>query len=233
MKRQGGFYPSLRLWALALTCLVSGVAAQANDKAVSLSWADLRPPAAEAHNPFANLSPEQTDTLGEIVLSHWLASRAFTPGDEGVRRREVLSARLAADGLNVESLLAQRQALMDQRRSNAETPVTGLDGQRVQLGGYLVPVSVSVSASASGQRVTDYLLVPWAGACSHTPPPPTNQIVRLRVAAPGLQLPQSLNTPVMVTGTLRIAPQEQSLFLADGQVSVRSAYAMDAAELAQ
>ena len=65
------------------------------------------------------------------------------------------------------------QALMNQMRElwdNAPTEPS-LDGTRVKLPGYLVPLE----ESAAGH--TEFLLVPTAGACVHTPPPPTNQIV--------------------------------------------------------
>lgn len=50
--------------------------------------------------------------------------------------------------------------------------VAGLDGQRVRLPGFIVPLDFE-----SGNRLTNFLLVPYYGACIHTPPPPPNQIV--------------------------------------------------------
>lgn len=47
-----------------------------------------------------------------------------------------------------------------------------LDGQHVTLPGYVVPLEFD------GQtRMEEFLLVPYFGACIHTPPPPANQIV--------------------------------------------------------
>ena len=46
-----------------------------------------------------------------------------------------------------------------------------LDGQRVRLPGYVVPLEYSTGA------IRDFLLVPYFGACIHSPPPPANQIV--------------------------------------------------------
>ena len=46
-----------------------------------------------------------------------------------------------------------------------------LEGERVRLAGYVVPLEYSTGA------IRDFLLVPYFGACIHSPPPPANQIV--------------------------------------------------------
>lgn len=50
--------------------------------------------------------------------------------------------------------------------------VESLDGKRVRLPGYVVPFDFDPK-----KRHTSFLLVPYMGACIHTPPPPPNQIV--------------------------------------------------------
>ncbi|PAB37813.1 hypothetical protein CC202_01475 [Pseudomonas savastanoi] len=52
--------------------------------------------------------------------------------------------------------------------------VKALDGKLVRLPGYIVPLEVSEEG-----RVTEFLLVPYFGACIHVPPPPANQIVHV------------------------------------------------------
>ena len=53
-----------------------------------------------------------------------------------------------------------------------------LDGQTVRLPGYVVPLDVSPDA------MREFLLVPYFGACIHSPPPPANQIVHVVTATP-------------------------------------------------
>lgn len=48
-----------------------------------------------------------------------------------------------------------------------------LDQTRVQLSGYVVPTE----GFAQRGEVTEFLLVPYYGACIHVPPPPANQTV--------------------------------------------------------
>lgn len=50
--------------------------------------------------------------------------------------------------------------------------VDSLDGQRVKIPGYVVPLDFDGQS-----KMKEFLLVPYYGACIHTPPPPANQIV--------------------------------------------------------
>ena len=52
--------------------------------------------------------------------------------------------------------------------------MASLDGKRVQIGGYVVPLDFDAT------RVKEFLLVPFVGACIHVPPPPPNQIVYVK-----------------------------------------------------
>jgi uncharacterized protein len=67
-------------------------------------------------------------------------------------------------------------------------------GQLVRLPGYLVPLEETKDG------LKEFLLVPYFGACIHSPPPPANQIVHVlpKTAAKGLR---SMDT-VWVTGVL-------------------------------
>jgi uncharacterized protein len=56
--------------------------------------------------------------------------------------------------------------------------VPSLNGTRVRIPGFLVPLE-----SQQGM-VREFLLVPYFGACIHTPPPPANQIIHVFPAKP-------------------------------------------------
>ena len=89
------------------------------------------------------------------------------------------------------------QDLMRQMREfwdNAPTEAS-LDGTRIKLPGYLVPLE----ESAAGH--TEFLLVPYFGACIHSPPPPANQIVLVVPAKPAAGY-RSMDT-VWVSGVLK------------------------------
>ena len=88
---------------------------------------------------------------------------------------------------------------MSSPQSSGEAPapvVQGLDGKRVHIGGYIVPLDFDAT------RVKEFLLVPFVGACIHVPPPPANQIVYVK-AENGFDV-QGMFDPVWVTGTLKV-----------------------------
>ena len=90
----------------------------------------------------------------------------------------------------------QQQLLNQFIGHKMSAPVVGeLNNQHVRLPGFVVPMGFD------GTAVTEFLLVPYVGACIHVPPPPSNQIVYVKseTAYPINQL----FDPVWVTGTLK------------------------------
>lgn len=75
-------------------------------------------------------------------------------------------------------------------------PVEALDGRRVRLPGFVVPLE-----SDEGGLLTEFFLVPYFGACIHVPPPPPNQIVYVTVED-AFYLP-SMQQPYWIEGVLR------------------------------
>jgi hypothetical protein len=74
---------------------------------------------------------------------------------------------------------------------------TDLDKKDVQISGFILPLAFN------GTKVTQFLLVPFVGACIHVPPPPANQLVLVDV--PQGYATTGLWEPITVTGTLGIA----------------------------
>ncbi|AOA08058.1 DUF3299 domain-containing protein [Pseudomonas fragi] len=82
--------------------------------------------------------------------------------------------------------------------------VPALDGQLIRLPGYIVPLEVSEDG-----RTTDFLLVPYFGACIHVPPPPSNQIVHV-TSKEGVKLDE-LYQPYWIVGALQVKPSTSEL----------------------
>ncbi len=78
-----------------------------------------------------------------------------------------------------------------------------LDGAYIRMPGYIIPLEMGAKG------VTDFVLVPYVGACIHVPPPPPNQlvIVRARKAWPN----EELWSPVWVVGTMRTQLQTTAI----------------------
>lgn len=74
--------------------------------------------------------------------------------------------------------------------------VKELDGRTVRIPGYVVPFDFNAEA-----KYQEFLLVPYFGACLHTPPPPPNQIVFVKSES-GVTV-EDIYEPVWVEGVLK------------------------------
>jgi len=91
------------------------------------------------------------------------------------------------------------KAMSAMRKKFDEAPIVKAQlNKKVRLPGYVVPLD----AERSEKR--EFLLVPYFGACIHTPPPPANQIVLIRPTAQSKikKLPESMDI-VWVEGEIK------------------------------
>jgi hypothetical protein len=70
-----------------------------------------------------------------------------------------------------------------------------LDGAYIKMPGFIIPIDVSTAG------VTSFVLVPYVGACLHTPPPPPNQLVFVTSKTPWPS--DNLWEAVWVTGQMQ------------------------------
>ncbi len=95
-----------------------------------------------------------------------------------------------------------------------------LNGSRVRIPGYALPLEFE------GSKIREFLLVPYVGACVHTPPPPANQMVFVRLNQSFES--QGLYTPVWVEGRMLTQSGSHNLSLVDGSRSVDAGYTLEA-----
>lgn len=93
--------------------------------------------------------------------------------------------------------------------------VKKLDGKRVKLPGFVVPLE------GDGQKLSEFLLVPYYGACIHVPPPPANQTVYVTVPKGDARIRHAFDT-VWVTGTMSAKPFTSDLATAGYQIKAES-----------
>ncbi len=89
------------------------------------------------------------------------------------------------------------QKILDELEAawNEAPVVKSLNGKRVKLPGFVVPIE------GDGEKLSEFLLVPYYGACIHVPPPPANQTVFVKVLKGDAKIRQAFDM-VWVTGTL-------------------------------
>lgn len=179
----------LRTAAFCIALLATPGFAAESEPAMDIAWAKLVPPAPQPVQPMkaksflANATPFKG------------AGGSEPPPPPTVDDKRWLSERRLQPGAD-----------------GAPAVVTELDGKRVRIGGYVVPLDFEATT------VKEFLLVPFVGACIHVPPPPPNQIIYVK-AAKGFDVAGSFD-PVYVTGTLKVASQYTGL--------AETGYAIDA-----
>ncbi len=191
------------------------------DSSREIAWEDLIPQApTEFDDPFADLSGEQLMQLAQVARIRRLLENDQIPADGPSAEDEKRSvAELSRQGIDVDWLLSQRERVARERMQRAEQVDEGLSGNRVRIPGYTLPLAFD-----KDRRITDFLLVPWVGACIHTPPPPPNQMIH--VSVPGGMAMRGRNSPVWIEGAIELKPGSYDLFLVDGSMQVKVAYTM-------
>jgi hypothetical protein len=84
---------------------------------------------------------------------------------------------------------------LDPKTGVAKPEVKALEGKIARVAGYLVPLD------DDARELSEFLLVPYQGACVHTPPPPANQMIYVKMTR-GERIRFGLMDAVWVEGTL-------------------------------
>lgn len=106
--------------------------------------------------------------------------------------------------------LLQDQAVVDHDGEpiapdySESTPVLALNGAEGRLPGYIVPVTIT-----EDNKISEFFVVPYFGACIHVPPPPPNQIVYVTLATPIAVT--DIYDAFWVEGTLRVETVQKDI----------------------
>jgi hypothetical protein len=212
--------------ALRLLVIVYALASSAfaADPPRQLTWGDLivKPPAAE--NPLANLSLAQLQAVSELTNLRDRRARGIELTASDMAAERAAAAKLKGWGIDYEALQAKREEIYRKSSDRAAAVNSTLDGKLVRIAGYLLPLEFS------GKQVTEFLLVPWAGACIHTPPPAANQIVHVKAEKP-VDV-KGMYDPVWVVGTIAANGSRKSVFMLDGSSDIDVGYSISLAQVA-
>ncbi|MDE2678842.1 MAG: DUF3299 domain-containing protein [Gemmatimonadota bacterium] len=128
-----------------------------------------------------------------------LAGAAGHPGNAGKFPVDMLPS----DGLPAASVQDTTEvgwrilAELNYRTGEKTDTLAALEGKLVKIPGFTVPLEDWASSA------TEFLLVPYVGACIHTPPPPPNQLVYIEMDE-GKRAKMDGWNPVWVEGVLTI-----------------------------
>ncbi len=115
-------------------------------------------------------SENKTEVTSEVKELGWekLVPEGFRPAENPLASMTESEIDRLMDGSEASNnILAEMEVQM----SYAPT-VPQLDGQRIKIPGYVVPLEFDGQS-----EMNEFLIVPYFGACIHTPPPPANQVI--------------------------------------------------------
>ncbi|MEM6577376.1 MAG: DUF3299 domain-containing protein [Pseudomonadota bacterium] len=204
-----------------------GFAAQVWAETPQVGWHELVDESKQSFDdPFKDLSYNQMDDLVRVVRLRERLERSDIPDED----RDLYEERLAEAetplieaGIDIDWLISQRWIVADKRKTAATAGNPALDGQVVKLAGF------AIAAPPDPDGASVVYLVPERGMCSHMPPPAPNQMVRVRLETGWT--PQSLHEPVRLTGKLDIDWSEDSVFVVDGAIPMRTSFALHATQV--
>jgi len=191
------------------------------------SWADLSPKLELPENRLAamvsGVSLQHRRDL--FYLRNLVRQRGAGQGSEEMSHREMQAmASLQAGGFDAEGIVREMKEMDRLRRVNDGKLVESLDGRRIQIAGYLLPIEYS------RDKVVEFLLVAEDGACVHTPVPPLNQLIHV-TSDEAFEI-EGLFMPVVVSGVISTGgDHQQSISYSDGVVDVRVGYNMVASKV--
>jgi hypothetical protein len=185
-----------------------------------VGWKDLVPEVKSFENPMEGLPTMSQIDLRTVIVMREDPSRLEKMSPSQRELLEAAEIRLKQANIDVEGILKRHKEVTEQRRLDGEKVVAELDGQRLRMAGYLLPLETS------DRKVTEFLLVPWVGACIHTPPPPSNQIVYVRYPE-GIEASQVF-APVWIQGTMQTVTSTANLYLRDGSADIPTGYSLRA-----
>ncbi len=211
----------IRRSLIALAFLLLGGPAAVAEAPRSIAWKDLLPKEAALVDPLAHLAVNQRIEMRLVAAARKQQELGLVKdGDSGKLAERNLTRKLRDQGLDVEALLVRFAVFQAKVMERNRMVDADLDTHRVRLSGHMLPLT------SSGDGVTEFLLVPFVGACIHMPPPPPNQVVVVRTREPFKDAGRFAT--VRVTGRLTAEAAARTLSLVDGTGPVPSAYAMDA-----
>lgn len=188
----------------------------------TIDWEQLVPELDQSLDPYSDMPSDLQWAVMRLV--HIRQMKANGKGNEKIDRLELgYSDKLTKGGYDLDTVLREKAEFEQLEQANEYRMVEGLNGTEVRIAGYLLPTEFS------GDKVTEFLLVPTAGACIHTPPPPANQLVHVRLEK-GFEN-KDLYTPVWVSGRISTGIIEESVSYRDGETSIEAGYSMNASSV--
>ena len=178
---------------LASLALAGGLVACSNSE--TNSAAENLPAKIEISADVTEITWEDLMPEGEDELLETLYVEFYQEFERNLVKNSTSLSQATPQETDVSTLITEGSAADTMEQIGTFNVVKDFDGKRIRVPGYVVPFDFNADAEHK-----EFLLVPYFGACLHTPPPPPNQIIFVRsdVAAKI----ENIEDPVWLEGTL-------------------------------
>lgn len=157
--------------------------------ALALAWALLAPAVAQTAAATKPAGAYRNVGWDDLTPKNWDPMKEF---------RDLKGAPLSDNDPRANAMLTRMREAFDNAPTNP-----AMEGASVRIPGFLVPLEDTKAG------MTEFLLVPYFGACIHSPPPPANQIIHVLPKTPAQGL-RSMDA-VWVSGTMKLARSDTSM----------------------
>ncbi len=151
-----------------------------NEKPMDLVWEDLMPEGEEAI--LADMYTEYYEELEARIMA----------GQQTLS--EAAQAQIDSGEFDINAI-AEGAANDEMEQLGTFNVVSSLNNMKIRIPGYVVPLDFNAE-----NKYKEFLLVPYFGACLHTPPPPPNQIIFV-TSEEGVEIP-NIQEPYWLEGVM-------------------------------
>lgn len=185
----------------------------------NIDWSDLKGKMETYNDPFKKLTEDQIYHLSIYARITQMKKVSPKRVSEGMRQEASNAAKtLKKEGIDIDYLLSQREHIKAMRSKAASSVNADLNNTDISMSGFMLSLEYDQGMTKK------FLLVPTVGACIHTPPPPTNQIIFVETLKP-LEAGSRFKA-VTISGKLITKNLSNNLFLVDGSSDIKSGYMM-------
>lgn len=217
---------SLYAFGFFFLILLASIPVTAKENKNTIDWDDLVPKMAPLNDPFKSLNIDQQFDLKTLISMRDMIPGEFVYGideDSDSDNEKEIRQRLSSQGVDVDAMVGEYDKLVKEITVRNKMTVNDLDGKIVRIPGYTLPLEYTDTS------IKELLLVPYLGACIHTPPPPPNQTVFVELeesyAANGLY------EAVWITGRMKVKNTSKSLSYVDGSAGIDVGYILEGIEV--
>ncbi|WP_171125470.1 DUF3299 domain-containing protein [Ruegeria sp. HKCCD7239] len=185
-----------------------------------VDWSDLGNNLSSQKNPYYGLTADEARLVGVLVHTAEMreAGKALSP--HVLQGEKIALSALNSVGIDGAAKVTDVAAfgkMMDSSRNDLNNRLLG---QSIEISGFVLPLNFTDT------KITEFVLVPFAGACVHTPPPSRNQMIVVNY--PEGFLVNGLFQAVAISGQLVRGDTVRSIGFSDGISSLDIGYQMEA-----